>query len=61
MDREQLVHDYEEAVAAERKAWELAKGKHASTDPNDKAVWDSWLKAANLVRDLAAQLADSKR
>jgi hypothetical protein len=56
MQHDELLREYEAAVAQERSAWTQARGKHVGGPDYVKAVWDQWVEAAAKVKNLAEQL-----
>lgn len=56
MERDDLLKEYEEAVAEERVAWEQARGKHTGSANPDPQTWAVWVAAAERVKQLSQKL-----
>jgi hypothetical protein len=61
MDKDELEREYLAAVAAERVAWEQARGKHKGSPKYDEQAWNAWVKAAERVRACGEKLKNLAR
>lgn len=48
------------ASLKERELWAKVSGKHPGQPGHDAALWAEWLKAADLVRELADRIRHSQ-